>query len=108
MLVPAARGRRGLMPRCRAVGWWRRAGAAEQDFLEWLLWVESGHLAEFLFRSHCQAMTIPTPQAAARVCAAQHRTDSARHPASVPPPQIIFCAATPAPGLRPLVWVNAP
>src|SRR5882672_10999038 len=23
-------------------------------------------------------------------------------------PQIIFCAATPAPGLRPLVWVNAP
>ena len=26
----------------------------------------------------------------------------------LPPPQIIFCAATPAPGLRPLVWVNAP
>src|SRR5882762_1987110 len=25
----------------------------------------------------------------------------------LPPPQIIFCAATPAPGLRPLVWVNA-
>src|SRR5450631_346265 len=24
------------------------------------------------------------------------------------PPQIIFCAATPARGLRPLVWVNAP
>ena len=26
----------------------------------------------------------------------------------LPPPQIIFCAATPEPGLRPLVWVNAP
>jgi hypothetical protein len=26
----------------------------------------------------------------------------------LPPPQIIFVAATPAPGLRPLVWVNAP
>jgi hypothetical protein len=26
----------------------------------------------------------------------------------LPPPQIIFCAATPAPGLRPLVWVDAP
>jgi hypothetical protein len=26
----------------------------------------------------------------------------------LPPPQIIFCAANPAPGLRPLVWVNAP
>jgi hypothetical protein len=26
----------------------------------------------------------------------------------LPLPQIIFCAATPAPGLRPLVWVNAP
>src|SRR6266849_5704632 len=26
----------------------------------------------------------------------------------LPPPQIFFCAATPAPGLRPLVWVNAP
>jgi len=26
----------------------------------------------------------------------------------LPPPQIIFRAATPAPGLRPLVWVNAP
>lgn len=24
------------------------------------------------------------------------------------PLKIIFCAATPAPGLRPLVWVNAP
>src|SRR5919198_3707878 len=24
----------------------------------------------------------------------------------LPPPQIIFCAATPAPGLRPLVWVS--
>ena len=26
----------------------------------------------------------------------------------LPPPKIIFWAATPAPGLRPLVWVNAP
>jgi hypothetical protein len=26
----------------------------------------------------------------------------------LPPPRLFFCAATPAPGLRPLVWVNAP
>jgi hypothetical protein len=31
-----------------------------------------------------------------------------RQPAEAATPKIIFCAATPAPGLRPLVWVNAP
>ena len=31
-----------------------------------------------------------------------------RRPAEAATPQIIFCAATPAPGLHPLIWVNAP
>jgi len=46
----------------RAVRGRRGADAAEQDSLEWLVWVESGHLARFLVRSGCQAMTIPTPR----------------------------------------------
>jgi hypothetical protein len=31
-----------------------------------------------------------------------------RQPAEADTPSNFFCAATPAPGLRPLVWVNAP
>jgi len=43
-----------------------------------------------------------------RSSAAQARARRPRQPAEAATPQIIFCAATPAPGLRPLVWVNAP
>ena len=44
-----------------------------------------------------------------RSSAAQARARRPRQPAeAATTPQIIFCAATPAPGLRPLVWVNAP
>jgi hypothetical protein len=43
----------------------------------------------------CQALTASRPDAHASLL-------------KLPPPKIIFCAATPAPGLRPLVWVNAP
>ena len=43
-----------------------------------------------------------------RSSAAQARARRPRSLLKLPPPQIIFCAATPASGLRPLVWVNAP
>ena len=43
-----------------------------------------------------------------RSSGAQARARRPRRPAEAATPRIIFCAATPASGLRPLVWVNAP
>ena len=43
-----------------------------------------------------------------RSSAAQARARRPRQPAEAATPSNFFCAATPAPGLRPLVWVNAP